>query len=515
VTAPDETQEAPVSRHATATGPLPARTRVAVVGSGFSGIGTAIALRRAGIEDFVVLERAGSLGGTWRDNTYPGAACDVPSHLYSFSFAPKPDWSHVYARQPEIRAYLEQVAAEHGVLPHLYCDTDVLAGRWDDDALVWRLETDRGPLTAEVLFSGCGGLVEPRLPEVPGIADFQGPSFHSARWDASVDLGGKRVAVVGTGASAAQFVPELQRTAARVVVFQRTPPWVIPRADRAYTDREKSRFRRLPALQRLNRTGQYWSREARLRAFLGNGRPRTVFEQQSRRFLERQVPDAELRARLTPDYAIGCKRVIVSDDYLPALTRPNVAVVASPVAEVRAHSVVDADGTEHEVDAIVYGTGFRVMDLPLASRLVGREGRRLAEEWAHGGARAHRGTTVAGFPNLFLLLGPNTVLGHTSVVIMIEAQIRYALAALDAMARSGAGALEVRRPAQDAYDARLQAALTDTVWNAGGCRSWYRDEHGRNFTLWPTHTFTFLRQVRHFDAASYDLRAARSTAVPA
>ena len=504
-----------MTRHATATGPLPAHTRVAVVGSGFSGIGTAIALRREGIEDFVVLERADSLGGTWRDNTYPGAACDVPSHLYSFSFAPKPDWSHVYARQPEIRTYLEQVAADSGVLRHLYCDTDVLGGQWDDDAMVWRLETSRGPLTADVVVSGCGGLVEPHLPQVQGIEDFRGPSFHSARWDASVDLDGLRVAVVGTGASAAQFVPELQRTAARVVVFQRTPPWVLPRADRAYTDREKRRFRRVPGLQRLVRTGQYWSREARLRALIGGRLLRTLFEQQSQRFLERQVPDPELRARLTPDYAIGCKRVIVSDDYLPALTRPNVEVVASPVAEVHAHSVVDAEGTEHEVDAIVYGTGFRAMDLPLAHRLTGREGRTLHEEWARGGTQAHRGTTVAGFPNLFLLLGPNTVLGHTSVVIMIEAQIRYVLAALGTMRRAGAGALEVRRPAQQAYDARLQTALIDTVWNAGGCRSWYRDEHGRNFTLWPTHTFTFLRQMRRFDAEAYELRTARRSPVPA
>ena len=310
-------------------------------------------------------------------------------------------------------------------------------------------------------------------------------------------------------------MPALQRTAARVVVFQRTPPWVIPRADRAYTDREKRRFRRVPGLQRLVRTGQYWSREARLRALIGGRLLRTLFEQQSLRNLGRQVPDPELRARLTPDYAIGCKRVIVSDDYPPALTRPNVEVVASPVAEVRAHSVVDAEGTDHEVDAIVYGTGFRVMDLPLASRLVGREGRTLAEDWARGGAQAHRGTTVAGFPDLFLLLGPNTVLGHTSVVLMIEAQIRYVLAALRTMRRAGAGALEVRRPAQQAYDARLQAALTDTVWNAGGCRSWYRDEHGRNFTLWPTHTFTFLRQMRRFDAEAHELRTARCAPVPA
>ncbi|SDN42188.1 Predicted flavoprotein CzcO associated with the cation diffusion facilitator CzcD [Geodermatophilus sp. DSM 45219] len=496
------------------TTPLPAHTRVAVVGSGFSGIGTAVALRRHGIADFVVLERASSLGGTWRDNTYPGAACDVPSHLYSFSFAPDPDWSHVYARQPEIRRYLERVAAEHGVLPHLHCDTDVLAGWWDDEALVWRLETSRGPLTADVVVSGCGGLVEPHLPEVPGTAGFRGPSFHSARWDHTADLAGKRVAVVGTGASAAQFVPELQEIADQVVVFQRTPPWVIPRADRAYTDRERRRFRRLPVLQRLSRSVQYLDREARLRALIGNGWLRALFERQSLSNLERQVPDPELRARLTPDYAIGCKRVIVSDDYLPALARPNVEVVASPVVEVRAHSVVAADGSEHPVDAIVYGTGFRVMDLPLAHRLTGREGRTLHEEWADGGVRAHRGTTVAGFPNLFLLLGPNTVLGHTSVVIMIEAQIRYVLAALTALERSGARAVEVRREAQEAYDAQLQAALTDTVWNAGGCRSWYRDEHGRNFTLWPTHTSTFIRQMRRFDAEAYALRTAPDDVTP-
>ncbi|MGY1732393.1 flavin-containing monooxygenase [Geodermatophilus sp. SYSU D01045] len=503
------------SRHATATGPLPAHTRVAIVGSGFSGIGTAVALQRAGIDDFVVLERADSLGGTWRDNEYPGAACDVPSHLYSFSFAPKRDWSHVYSRQPEIRAYLEDVAARYGVLPHLYCDTDVVSGRWDDDALVWHLETSRGRLTADVVVSGAGGLVEPHLPDVPGIGTFTGPSFHSARWDHSVDLAGKRVAVVGTGASAAQFVPELQKVAAEVVVFQRTPPWVVPRQDRAYTEREHRLWARVPALLRLARGGQYLAREARLGVWTGGGRLRGFVTKQALAFLEQQVPDPGLRAKLTPDYAIGCKRVIVSDDYLRSLTQPNVEVVASPVAEVRPHAVVDADGTEHEVDVVVYGTGFRAMDIPLGHRLVGREGRTLREEWDRDGVRAHRGTTVAGFPNLFLLLGPNTALGHTSVVLMIEAQIGYVVAALERMRETGAGALEVRRSAQDAYDARLQAELTDTVWNAGGCRSWYRDEQGRNFTLWPTHTYTFMREMQRFDADAYELRAAPRVPVPA
>ena len=495
--------------------PLPAHVRVAVVGSGFAGIGTAVALLRAGIDDFVVLERADGLGGTWRDNVYPGAACDVPSHVYSFSFAPKHDWSHVYSRQPEIRAYLEDVAAGHGVLPHLHLRTDVVSGRWDDDALVWRLETSRGALTADVVVSGAGGLVEPHLPEVPGVGTFRGPSFHSARWDSSVDLAGKRVAVVGTGASAAQFVPELQRTAAQVVVFQRTPPWVTPRRDRAYTEREHRRWARVPGLLRAARARQYAVLESRLGVWTGSGRMRGYFERQGLAFLERQVPDPQLRARLTPDYAVGCKRVVVSDDYLRSLTQPNVEVVASPVTQVRPTSVVAADGTEREVDVVVYGTGFRVLDIPLAHRLTGRDGRTLHEEWADGGVRAHRGTTVAGFPNLFLLLGPNTLLGHTSVVLMIEAQIRYVLAALEAVRESGADALEVRRSAQDAFEARVQADLRDTVWNTGGCRSWYRDEQGRNFTLWPGHTFTFMRLMRRFDAESYELRAARRVPVPA
>ena len=504
---------------ATTTSPalrtLPAHARVVVVGSGFAGIGTAVALRRAGIEDFVVLERADGLGGTWRDNTYPGAACDVPSHLYSFSFAPKADWSHVYSRQPEIRAYLEQVAADSGVLPHLHLGTDVVSGRWDDDALLWRLRTSRGDLTADVVVSGAGGLVEPHLPDVPGVETFTGPWFHSARWDHSVDLAGKRVAVIGTGASAAQFVPELQRTAARVVVFQRTPPWVKPRGDRPYTEREHRRYARVPGLLRLARARQYAVLESRLGVWTGGGRIRAYFEEQLRAYLAQQVPDPQLRARLTPDYAVGCKRVVVSDDYLRALTRPNVEVVGSPVTEVRPTSVVAADGTEHEVDVVVHGTGFRVLDIPLAHRLTGREGRTLHEEWTDGGVRAHRGTTVAGFPNLFLLLGPNTLLGHTSVVIMIEAQIRYVLAALRTVREAGADALEVRRTAQDAYAARMQDDLRDTVWNTGGCRSWYRDERGYNFTLWPGHTYTFLRLMRRFDAESYELRAARRVPVPA
>ena len=486
---------------------LPEHARVVVVGSGFSGIGSAVRLTQQGVDDFVVLERADSVGGTWRDNTYPGCACDVPSHLYSFSFAPNPDWSHVFSRQPEIRAYLERVTDDFGVRPHLHTGTDLLSGVWDDAAMLWRLETSKGAMTADVVVSGCGGLVEPALPDVPGVETFQGEAFHSARWDHAVDLTGKRVAVIGTGASAIQFVPAIQPRVGRLVLFQRTPPWIVPRLDREYGERQKRLLRRLPALQRVARTGQYWVREWNLLAFTGSGRLRAVAEKEARKHLERQVPDPALREKLTPDYAFGCKRVLISNDYLPALTQPNVSVVTSGITEVRPHSVVDADGVEHEVDVIVYGTGFRVMDIPLAHRLTGREGRTLAEEWDKTGAQAHRGTTVAGFPNLFLLLGPNTALGHSSVVFMIEEQIAYVMKALEALDAFGVQALEVRREAQDAYNEALQDQLDDTVWNTGGCRSWYRDAEGRNFTLWPTHTFTFRAQTARFDASSYALRA--------
>ena len=482
-----------------------------MVGSGFAGIGTVVNLKKQGVDDVVLLERADSVGGTWRDNTYPGCACDVPSHLYSFSFAPNPDWSHVFSRQPEIRAYLERVTDEFGVRPHLHTGTDLLSGTWDDDALLWRLETSRGPLTADLLVSGCGGLVEPAYPDVPGIESFQGPAFHSARWDHDVDLTGKRVAVIGTGASAVQFLPEVQKQAAKVVLFQRTAPWVVPRHDRVISDAERALFRRVPALQSAARGGIYWLRELNLLAFTRGGRLRAAAEKQARKNLEGAIADPALRAALTPDYTIGCKRVLLSNTYYPALAQPNVEVVTSAVAEVRPHSVVDGDGVEHEVDVIVYGTGFRVMDIPLAHRLTGREQHTLAQEWAKTGAEAHRGTTVAGFPNLFLLLGPNTALGHSSVVFMIEAQIAYVMQALAALDRYGARALEVRRAAQDAYNVELQTQLDTTVWNQGGCRAWYRDVNGKNFTLWPTHTFTFRRQTARFDGDAYELRSAAAT----
>ena len=486
---------------------LPAHVRVAVIGAGFAGIGTAVRLKQEGIEDFVVLDRGEGVGGTWRDNTYPGCACDVPSHLYSFSFAPNPEWSHSFSKQPEIYAYLQQTASDYGVLPHLHARTELEAADWDEVAQLWRLRTSKGDLTASIVVSGCGGLVEPKLPEVPGLSTFRGTAFHSARWDHTADLDGKRVVVVGTGASAIQFVPHLQQQASHLTVFQRTAPWVVPRRDRTFTAAEKRLYRRLPVAQKVARGGVYALREFNLLAFTGKGKMRALAEREALRHLASHISDPVLRATVTPTYQLGCKRVLISNDYFPALAQPNVTVVPHGVHEVRPHSVIAADGSEHQADVIVFGTGFHVMDMPVAQRITGRSGESLSAHWGDRPS-AHRGTTVAGFPNLFLLLGPNTALGHSSVVLMIEAQIQYVLGAIKAMDRNGASSLDVRASSQEAYNVELQQLLSTTVWNQGGCKAWYTNASGHNFTLWPTHTFTFRSQTAHFDADAYELRIA-------
>jgi cation diffusion facilitator CzcD-associated flavoprotein CzcO len=486
--------------------PLPAHVRVAVVGSGFAGLGAAIRLRQEGHEDFVVLERADDLGGTWRDNTYPGCACDVQSHLYSYSFAPNPDWSRAFSGAREIHAYLQRVATEHGVRPHLRYGAELLAAEWDDAAQHWRLTTARGSLTADILIAGTGPLSDPLVPDLPGLASFGGAAFHSARWDHSRDLTGRHVAVVGTGASAIQFVPVVAEQAGHLTVFQRTPPWLLPRMDRAIKEVAKAKYRADPRRQRRVRAAIYWFRELNLLAFTGGGRMSRLAERMARRHLAKQVADPTLRAKLTPAYRIGCKRILLSDDYYPALARPNVELVTSPVVEVRPHSVVDADGREHEVDTIVFGTGFHVTDQPIAARVRGRDGLLLSEVWDPS-PQAYLGTVVAGFPNLFLLLGPNTVLGHTSVVYMIEAQLAYVLDAIRVMDARRVASVEVRPAVVEAFNADLQSKLQGTVWNTGGCKSWYLDAAGRNSSLWPSYTFRFKKATRRFDPDSYVLRS--------
>ncbi len=483
--------------------------RIAIIGSGFGGLGMAIRLREAGEEDFAILERAEEVGGTWRANTYPGAACDVPSRLYSFSFAQNPEWTRSFSPQPEIFDYLRDCADRYGVRPHIRFGTEVTEAAWDEDEQRWRIETTTGALTADVLVSAAGGLSDPKLPPIPGAESFEGAVFHSAEWDHEHDLTGERVAVVGTGASAIQIVPAIQPKVASLEVYQRTPPWVIPRRDRELTRFERQLYRRFPRLQQLVRETIYWGRETNVMGFRHPRLMRAVVQRIALKHLRDQVRDPELRRKLTPDYTIGCKRILLSNDYYRALSKDNADVVTSPIAEIRRRSIVTADGEEHPTDAIVFATGFEVTPPPIGQRIRGREGTTLGEVWARDGMQAYRGTTVAGFPNLFFLVGPNTGLGHNSIVYVIEAQLEYVMQALRTMRAQRLAAVEPRAEAQAAYNRDLQAKLEGTVWNSGGCASWYLDDAGRNTTLWPTYTYPLKRMLERFDVAAYDTRPAR------
>ncbi|MDP9102131.1 MAG: NAD(P)/FAD-dependent oxidoreductase [Actinomycetota bacterium] len=488
---------------------LPEHVDVAVIGAGFGGIGAAIGLLRAGRRDLVVFERADRVGGVWRDNSYPGCACDVPSHLYSFSFAPNPGWQRTFSPQGEIEGYLQRTARDFGVLPYLHCSTELLSATWSADDCCWLLTTSRGSLTARVLVVGSGGLSEPALPDLPGLASFEGMTMHSAGWDHAHSFDGERVAVIGTGASAVQFVPEVVKQAGHVTVFQRTAPWVLPRKDRAIHPVERLAFRWLPGLQRAIRTFIYWLRESWV---LGFANPRLMArpEKLALSFLASQVADPTLRAKLTPSYRLGCKRVLLSNTWYPALTQPHVEVETCPVERVLPGAVVTRSASgevrEHPVDTIIFGTGFRVTDPPVAERIVGPDGTRLADLWAQTGMQALHGTTVAGFPNLFFLAGPNTGLGHSSIILIIESHVRYLVAALRAMDRAGVRAVAPRPEVQERHNEDLQRRLASTVWNTGGCASWYLDPRtGGNTTLWPTFTFVFRRQLRAFDLAEYEV----------
>ncbi|WP_420455626.1 alpha/beta hydrolase fold domain-containing protein [Rubrivirga sp.] len=477
---------------------------VAIVGTGFGGIGAAVRLMQEGVEDVVLFERADAVGGVWRDNTYPGAACDVESHLYAFSFAPNPDWSRRFSPQAEIRAYLEDVAERFGVLPHIRFGHDVRDATWDDDAARWRIETSRGPFTADVLVAAPGGLAEPRLPEIPGLDTFQGDVMHTARWDDAVEVDGRAVAVVGTGASAIQVVPPLQRVAETLTIYQRTPPWIIPRRDGPFSRAARERFRQRPALQRALRTSLFGYHETYGLAFRHPWIARQAEAVMARRHLRAQVPDPALRRVLTPDYRLGCKRILLSDDYYPALTRPNVTVVDGALVEVRERETVGADGVARPTDVIVFATGFYATEMPFGQHVAGRDGRRLSEVWGRS-PTAHLGTTVAGFPNFFLIQGPNTGLGHSSVVLMAEAQIEHVANAVGAMRRHSLASVEPTAEAQQAWVDEVDRRAEGTVWTSG-CESWYLDETGRNAAIWPGSVPAFRRRVAPFDPSEYRLR---------
>jgi cation diffusion facilitator CzcD-associated flavoprotein CzcO len=492
-------------------GGRPVDTRVAIIGTGFGGLGASIRLKQQGEHDFVVLERFGDVGGTWWANTYPGCRCDVPSHLYSFSFAPNPEWSSTYSPQHEIQAYLRRTAEASGILPHVRFNTEVRGISWLEDDQCWLLETSTGELTARFVIAAPGGLSEPALPDIPGVETFEGKTFHSATWDHEHDLAGERVAVIGTGASAIQFAPEIQPLVERLDVYQRTPPWISRHTNRRVTSIERAIYRRLPAAQKLVRGLVYGSREFLVPGLRGNRHIHRVMTTAALKHLHSQVKDPELRRRLRPSYSMGCKRILLSNDWYPTLAQPNVDLVTAGIREIRARSVVDNDGTEREVDTIIFGTGFQVSEFPAGEWIRGRGGRTLAETWSEA-VEAYKGTTIAGFPNLFVITGPNTGLGHNSMVYMIESQLTYILDALRELDRRGAVAADVRPDVQRRWSDRIQERTEGTVWVSGGCASWYLDARGRNITLWPDHTWRFRQALRGFDPEVYELEPARAPA---
>lgn len=481
--------------------------KIVVVGSGFSGIGMGVALRKAGFDDFVILEKASDLGGTWRDNRYPGCACDVPSPLYSFSSELNPSWTRLFAPQQEIWDYLRGCAAKYGIDSRIRYDSRVESIEWDDAARLWTVRTaSGGRYRSHAVVSGAGALHLPSYPQIPGIDSFDGAAFHSSRWDHSADLTGKRVAVVGTGASAIQLVPAVARQAARLTVFQRTPPWINPRQDVPIPDGMRTALRTVPGAARGLRYAIYWMLEMQALGFAVDPRLMLPAAALARKHLERQVHDPELRARLTPDYTIGCKRILLSSDYYPALQRPSVDLVTEPITEIVPAGVRTADGCLHEADVLIYATGFRVIDSAGELHVSGRGGRKLTDAWAQG-VEAYRGITVPGFPNFFLLLGPNTGLGHTSVVFMIESQVQHVVSCLRILSRERASTIEPKAPATRRYNDALQRRLRRAVWGVGGCRSWYLDDEGVNRAIWPGFSFEYWARTRRARRADYDVQA--------
>jgi cation diffusion facilitator CzcD-associated flavoprotein CzcO len=476
---------------------------VVVIGAGFGGLGMAIRLKQAGFNDFILIEQDDGVGGTWRANRYPGAACDIESHLYSFSFEPNPAWSRTYAPQGEILAYLERCADKYGIRPHLRLGTRVTSAVFDECRGLWTLETSGGTVQARVVVSATGGLSRPSYPDIPGLASFSGKMFHSARWDAGFPLAGKTVAVVGTGASAIQIVPAIASDVGRLLVFQRTPPWILPKMDFPISPEQRERFRRFPALQRLARTGQYLQHELFALGFVVEPRILERASALALRHLKRSVPDRALRKRLTPSYTMGCKRVLLSNDYYAALQRENVALVTEGIQEACPSGILTRDGVEHAADAIVLATGFQAAEAVAPFPVRGRGGRDLDEAWRDG-AEAYLGTAISGFPNHFMIVGPNTGLGHSSMIFMIESQIAYILDAIQTMRRDGLRFVDVHADAQALYNRRLTERLARTVWNTGGCSSWYRTSNGKNTTLWPGFTFEFRLRTRRFDAERYE-----------
>jgi len=477
--------------------PATRECEVAIIGAGNSGLCAAIQLRRAGIDDFVVLEKSGGVGGTWRDNTYPGAACDVPSMFYSFSFEVNTEWSRQYAQQPEILDYLERCADKYGVRDHIRFDTDVRQASFDEASGRWRIETADGEVvSARILINGTGQLNRPFIPEIPGRAAFRGTSFHSARWNHEHDLRGERVGVIGNGASAIQFIPEIAPEVAELCIFQRSANWVVPRKDRPYTGFEKWLFKHLPIVPWLQRLSIWLKLEMRWPAFARPGSlVARLSEWASLRHMRKQVEDPALYPALTPDYPLGCKRILISDDYYPALNRDNVHVVTDRIDRITDDGILTRDGSERKLDTIIFATGFRSTEFLAPMRVYGREGKSLADAWGRG-AEAYLGVTLPGFPNFFMLYGPNTNLGHNSIIFMIERQVEYVLQCIRAIRARDLKYLELRPEVMERWREEARTSLGKTVW-ATSCQSWYKTEDGKITNNWPYSTTTYWLRMRH------------------
>jgi cation diffusion facilitator CzcD-associated flavoprotein CzcO len=497
----------PRSRSAAAD---PIRCTVAIVGAGFGGIGMAIRLKLAGCHDFIILEQADTVGGVWRDNTYPNSACDIPAHLYSLSFAPSANWSRRYPAQVEIHRYLEECVQRFGLTPHLRTGVSIKGATFESSTDLWLLQTDTGPgLAARFLVLATGMLHRPAIPTLRGIESFRGVTFHSACWKHGTEIKDKHVAVIGTGASAAQCVPYIAEHAARLVLFQRTPPWVLPRSDPAFSSRQRWALRHVPLLRRSFRAWLYWTHETRAFGFVLFPSLMAAPERRARSHAKRQVSDDALRHLLTPADRMGCKRVLLSNDFLPSLTRPNVRLMTVPIAGVVPDGLVTEDGIEHRADVLIFATGFRATDPFGSIKVVGRNGVTGSEAWCNG-MQARLGMATAGFPNLFLLGGPNTGLGHNSVVFMLEAQIGHVLRCLRLVTLRNATSIEVRPEVQAAFIRRLDKWMQRTIW-LSGCRSWYLDRNGHNTTLWPGFSIGYwLRTLwvseRHYRFAGTEQR---------
>ncbi len=477
---------------------------IAIIGAGFAGLGAAIRLLKEGRTNIVVFERAAEVGGTWRDNTYPGCACDVASPLYSFSFAPNPRWSHVYSPQPEILEYIKQTVDTFNVRPYIRFNTDIVRAEFNEQTGHWTLIDQTGQTTvARVVIMATGPLNRPSIPKLAGSEQFSGKAFHTAQWDHSTVLAGKRVAVIGTGASAIQIVPELAKIVQQLTVYQRTAPYVRPRPDRPFSDIEKRLFSALPVTQQLHRSLIYWVNELGGLAFLGNKTLANFGTKQLLKHITDTIQDPDLQRKVTPDYELGCKRVLVSSDYYPALNRPNVELVTDRIETITPTGIRTADGIDRPADVIVYGTGFVAADVVSNLNIVGCGGRDLQQTWARTGAQAHKGISVSGFPNLLFLVGPNTGLGHNSIIHMIESQLNYVLGYVRFLYAKGADVfLDVKPGVQAAYNIGLQEDLKTTVW-ASGCQSWYLNKSGRNTTIWPKLAVDYRRETARINPLDY------------